>query len=241
MLRRLRHNSKNNPRWHYETHLQNLELEWAHVFHDSLRGNPWLQALPLNIGRWAGNYSFFYVLCRLLSDFRPATILEFGLGESSKVVSTFLENSLTESTHTIIEENSDWQDAFENRFSLCKRSCVNILPCVEKRFDGAAYRGYDQIERLFESKTFDLYIVDGPTGSEKCSRFDIVTVAESLSADDEFIILVDDYNRAGEQETVGRLLEVLREKGITIHVGEYVGKARQAVIATNKYRFSTTL
>ena len=42
------------------------ELEWAHVFHDSIKGKPWLENLSLNIGRWAGSYSFFYICCHYL-------------------------------------------------------------------------------------------------------------------------------------------------------------------------------
>lgn len=242
MLRRIRHNTKNNPHWHHQTHLQNLELEWAHVFHDSLRGKPWMQQLPLNIGRWAGNYSFFYVLCRLLNDYRPGKILEFGLGESSKVVSTFLDNSLTESRHTVVEENPDWRDEFQRRYTLGGRSEVVILEGAEKQADGGVvYRGYNGIEKLVQNDKYDLYVVDGPTGSKRCSRFDIVTAAEVLAEEDEFLIVIDDYNRAGERETVERLLESFRDRGIEIHVGEYVGKASQAILATNKYRFATTL
>lgn len=35
------------------------ELTWANVYHDSISHKPWLQALGLNVGRWAGGYSFF--------------------------------------------------------------------------------------------------------------------------------------------------------------------------------------
>lgn len=201
-----------------------------------------MDSLPLNIGRWAGNYSFFYLLCRLLGDYQPRSILEFGLGESSKVVSAFLENELTSSQHTIVEENPDWRDEFQRRFSLGDRSEVVILEGADKLVDdGVLYRGYDGIEKLVQDNKYDLYLVDGPTGSKRCSRFDIVTAAEVLVEGDEFLILIDDYNRAGERETVGRLLASLENRGIEIHFGEYVGKASQAILATKKYRFATTL
>ena len=127
MPSRLKDNLKNNPQWHHRTHLQNMELEWAHVFHDSIRGKSWLESLPLNIGRWAGNYSYFYVLCRLLNDYQPANIIEFGVGESSKVVSAFLENQLLESRHVILEENEQWAAAFSDRFTLGGRSEIKLF------------------------------------------------------------------------------------------------------------------
>ena len=52
------------------------EIEWGLLYNDSIRGNPSLQNLSLKIGRWAGNYSFFYVLNRILSDYKPINILE---------------------------------------------------------------------------------------------------------------------------------------------------------------------
>lgn len=32
-------------------YLQLLELEWAHIYHDSIRGRPHMEQLALNIGR----------------------------------------------------------------------------------------------------------------------------------------------------------------------------------------------
>src|SRR5690554_6195752 len=65
------------------------ENEWANIYHDSIRGNDELQQLSLKIGRWAGNYSFFFLVHRILKDFKPKKIVEFGLGESSKFISSY--------------------------------------------------------------------------------------------------------------------------------------------------------
>ena len=241
MYRRLREDLKANPASHHRTHLQNMELEWAHVFHDSIRGKPWLESLPLNVGRWAGNYSFFYLLCRLLNDYQPKSIIEFGLGESSKVIAAFIENQLQDCRHTIIEENPDWRDSFLSRFPLSDRSEIKIMTAEQKQLAGGSiYNGYSGIDTAV-TQTFDLYLVDGPTGSENCSRYDIVTIAERLTQGDEFVILIDDYDRAGEQETAEALLEQFKQQGIDVHTGIYMGNASQIVIATNRYRFATTM
>ena len=241
MPRRLKDNLKNNPRWHHRTHLQNMELEWAHVFHDSIRGKKWLESLPLNIGRWAGNYSYFYVLCRLLNDYQPAKIIEFGVGESSKVVSAFLENQLPESQHVIVEEDEQWAAAFSDRFTLGNRSQIKLLPIEQKQTpDGVPYKGYEGIESLVASTKYDLYLVDGPKGSLQCSRYDIVTAMEAIETGDELIVLIDDHHRPGEQETAERVQQILRDKGLTIFCGQYIGNSSQIIIATSKYRFATT-
>jgi len=92
--------------------LQNKEIIWSQIFHDSIRNKTSLKNLPLNIGRWAGNYSLFYVLFRILNDFKPKKILELGLGESSKFISVFIQNYLNDSIHLIIEQDESWKNNF---------------------------------------------------------------------------------------------------------------------------------
>jgi hypothetical protein len=39
--------------------LHTKEIEWAHIYHDSIRGKKAIEELELNIVKWAGNYCFF--------------------------------------------------------------------------------------------------------------------------------------------------------------------------------------
>ena len=110
------------------------ELDWANVYHDSIRGKQALENLGLNIGRWAGSYPFFYVLNRILNDYKPKNIIEFGLGESSKFISTYVENYLQDSNHFIIEQDEDWKNIFISRFQLTNKSVVKILPIEKKKY-----------------------------------------------------------------------------------------------------------
>lgn len=215
------------------------ELEWAHIYHDSIRDKQWMQHLSLNIGRWAGSYPFFYVLSRILNDHKPKTILEFGLGESSKMISTYLNNYLNETKHTIIEQDSKWAKAFSGRFTLSERSLVEILPLDEKTVNGFKVNVYRDIEKKITQK-YDLYVVDGPLGSTNYSRYDIVSVVKDLDATDEFVILFDDYDRPGEKETFRALTAMLKEKGVNFSVGLYVGIKSVAVIGTDKYKYIGT-
>ena len=66
------------------------EQIWAHKFHDSIRGLKGVNEVSYFIGNWAGNYTFFYLLSRLMQEFKFERILELGLGESSKFITTFL-------------------------------------------------------------------------------------------------------------------------------------------------------
>jgi hypothetical protein len=219
---------------------QNDELEWAHIYHDTIKDKEWLKNLAISPGRWAGNYSLLYVLVRILSDFKPNKIIEFGLGESSKIVSSFLKNELQNSTHLIIEQDENWIESFRSRFNLSKNSELLHLPLEIKKVKSFPVKSFNHIEKKVNG-VFDLYIVDGPVYSSNYSRYDICLLAERFRPGDEFIIVIDDYSRAAEKETVTDLVNQLSSKEIKTHTGVYAGNKSQIIIATEKYRFVTTL
>lgn len=213
------------------------EIEWAHIYHDSIRGKEYLQNLGLNVGRWAGNYSFFYVLNRILSDYQPKRILELGLGESSKFISTFLIHKLVESTHTVVEQDQGWIDGFNQRFVLSDRSSVIHCPIVEIQVNGFSSFSYQRFKDKI-SPDFDLFIVDGPFGSDRYSRFDILSLVEQFDVDKEFLILFDDSHRPGEQDTVDEICLCLNNKGVVYYKADYAGTKQNTVIASEAYKYS---
>jgi len=219
---------------------QNEELLWAATFHDSIKGKKGIEHLALNIGRWAGNYAFFYVLNRILNDYEPKRIVEFGLGESSKFVSTYLDHYLINSEHVIIEQDANWKNIFENKFKLSDRSSIKVMPLVKKNYKGFDYNSYENIESTITSK-FDLYLIDGPFGSPNYSRFDVYYLLEKLSKEDDFILILDDCHRNGEMETANEIMKMLKEKGITAFEKTYKGVKNVKVIGTYKYKYSSTL
>jgi hypothetical protein len=240
MIKRIKQLINENKARQKQIIAQNEELLWASIFHDSIRGKKGIENLPLNIGRWAGNYSFFYVLTRILNDYQPKQIIEFGLGESSKFVSTYLDNYLLDSEHLILEQDANWKSIFENKFELSKRSNIKVLPLKTKKHKEFEYNGYENIEDIVQSK-FDLYIIDGPFGSPNYSRFDVFSLAEKLNLEDEFIIMMDDFDRKGEQQTTSELLELFENKNIKIYSEIYKGVKSVKVICTAKYKYVTSL
>lgn len=216
------------------------ELDWANTYHDSIRGKEWLEKLPLNIGRWAGNYSFFYVLHRILNDYKPNSVLEFGLGESTKFITTYLENYLLDSKHLVIEHDANWKKTYLSKNLISLRTNIEICELEKKEIKSFKSNGYKNIESKVKNK-YDLYIVDGPFGSSKYSRYDIVKLAEVFTSNDEFIIMLDDYNRKGEQDTAKDLLKSLANKNIQTHTTVFDGAKNLLVIATEKYKYITSI
>lgn len=216
------------------------ELEWAHVYHDSIRGNKTLHNLPLNIGRWAGNYSFFYVLHRILKDTNQKAILELGLGESSKFVSACLKSYGKTSKHTIVEHDEEWKRQFTKGFTLEANSEIEIFPLEEKEYNNEKYNAYDGLLQKDFSE-YTLFIVDGPFGTPRYSRFDIVEIVRTFEKNKEFVILVDDYNRDGEEETVKVLLDLFKEKNMNYKIGVFKGDKNQILITSHHFSFLITV
>jgi hypothetical protein len=235
MISKIRRIIQENRALHKKNLLQLQELEWAHVYHDSIRGKKWLENTPLNIGRWAGNYAFFYVLNRILNDFEPKSIIEFGLGESSKFVSVYIDNQLKDTQHVIIEHDTAWLHNFNAHFKLSPTSQVKICPLTTLKINAAEVNAYKDLQLHIKQK-FDVYLVDGPFGSLHYSRYDIVHIAETFLEKDEFVIVIDDYNRRGEQETVEALINVFKKKNIKIFKGIYTGNKSVCVLGTEKYK-----
>jgi hypothetical protein len=215
--------------------LQNQEIIWANIFHDSIKGKTPLKELPLNIGRWAGNYTFFYILFRILNDFKPNRILELGLGESSKFVSVFIDSYLKKSTHIIIEQDGEWKITFLKNFELSTQSEILVAPVNIEVIKGKEVKVYSTLTKVIDQK-FDLYLIDGPHGSKNYSRYDAFKLAEKFQPEDDFILLMDDYDRNGEKETADLIILELKRKNIEYHIAEYIGLKSILLISSKKYK-----
>ncbi len=236
-------NVKSNIRSFFSPHKNYLllkEIEWAHVYHDSIRDKSFLKELSLNIGRMAGNYSFFYVLNRILNDFKPERILEFGLGESSKMISTYLNHYLTKSSHIVIENDEEWITFFTSKFVLSNKSELihaNVEEKIIKNRKTVAYKLPDKVTK----EKFEFYLVDGPVGTDNYSRPDIITLIDNLNPGDEFVIMMDDGSRKGEQQTISLLMKKLKDKKIEVSTKDYIGLKTVTLIVTKKFKNLTTL
>lgn len=215
--------------------LQNKEIIWAQIFHDSIKGKPVLENLPLFVGRWAGNYTLFYVLYRILNDFRPERILELGLGESSKFISVFIQAYLANSTHLIIEQDEIWKNNFVENFDISNNTEIFVSPLKIENVQNNKVKVYSSLNKVLNQK-FDFYLIDGPNGSEKYSRYDAFKIAKQFNPEDNFILLIDDFEREGEKDTVNLIRSEFQKKKIEFYMAEYTGLKSVLVIGSKKYK-----
>lgn len=206
------------------------DLHAAEIFHDRIKDSPWFVRTRLAPGNWAVDYGFLNTLYNVLSAMKPRRLLEFGLGQSSKLVHQYA--AYYHADAVTCEHDDDWISFFFQSESdspgvgrvlpeqpvLTDESLgypVNIrrLPLEATQIHDAPTTSYGGLQAAFGKEQFDFVLVDGPFGEERFSRPQTILLAEANLAD-RFCILMDDTQRPGEQETIAEVQEVLRRRGV---------------------------
>lgn len=218
------------------------EAVWHHVLNRSLSKEVGSDSLPLNLGRWAGGASFFFVLHRILQTTKPGYVLEMGLGESSKFIShhAAMEPSLKQ--HFIIEHDQNWIDNFEQNYVLDAKSNIEFYD-IEDRVDqtdginGLAYAAIREEHWL----NVDLVVIDGPFGRGEFARSNVLALVPFLNGSRPFVLLFDDSQRPGETNTINELMQRLDQAGIKAHRAEYGGSKQCTVVCSEGHAWLKTL
>ena len=217
--------------------LLNMEPYWANVYHDTILNSVWLKDKSVSPGRWAVSYIVLYVLFRILDEIKPQSILECGLGQSSKLTIQYADAH--KAKLMICENNQDWLSFFKLQFPTADKytkildtEMVHIVPEYE-------YRTYKGFESVIKGKKFNLVLIDGPLGSAHYSRPEILDIVDNL--DKSFVILLDDMNRIGEQETWSMLKSKLTEKNILFKEAIYKSDKQLGLLCSSDLSWLTTL
>lgn len=218
----------------------NQEILWSQIYSDSIRGKSFLETLPLNIGRWAGNYTFFYLMNRILSDYKPKKILELGLGESTKFISVYLDSYLKHSSHVVVEHDTEWIDFFNSNFTLSERTTIIHCPLKQIVIENHISNSYDGFADKLNDD-YDLIVIDGPFGCDHYSRYDVIHIVKKFNRNKSFILVFDDTQREGEKETVNKLLQILHAKDINPNIAVYSGDKNVTLIVSKDNKKYCTL
>ncbi|GHV55474.1 hypothetical protein FACS1894216_17910 [Synergistales bacterium] len=87
---------------------------------------------------------------------------------------------------------------------------------------------------------FDFISIDAPFGSDVYSRIDVLDIIPDCLMS-SFIIMIDDYNRIGEQNTVKEIMRRFSDRNISVCSGSYRGAKQSLLITTEDYKFLCTL
>lgn len=218
------------------------EAVWADVFHDAIAESAWLKHKTFYPGRWAAGYQFLYVLYRILNDFHPKDILELGLGQTTRMIGQYVSYE-KDCRHTVVEHDQEWIDIFKKDFCLAGNSEIVRLDIEKKSFEGTeSTTVYVDFAARFRDRKFDLISIDAPFGGNTLtySRMDILELLPGCLKED-FVILLDDYNRPAERNMIEKLKGILKDNGISFHTGVYRGNKDTFIVSSEKLRFLCTM
>lgn len=217
------------------------DVNWAEVFHDTIIDSSWLINKTFSPGRWAAGYQMLYVIYRILDEIQPQDILELGMGQSTKLIAQY--SHYFKANHTIVEHDVSWLEKCKEDYDVLEQANITIL-----ELDTTAYRDdpevliYKNFKERVGNKKYDFICIDAPFGggANKYARIDVLDLISDCLNED-FIILLDDYNRVGEKNTGELIKEKLEECGIAYEFGNYQGKKFTCVFTSESYKFLTTL
>jgi hypothetical protein len=217
----------------------NKEILKAFIFNDSIKDCEWLKYRSFSAGGWAVDYGCLYTLFRILNDTHPKSILEFGLGQSSKLIHQYA-NYYRDVNAVTYEHDLEWIDFFNK--GKIGDYWVNIYKTELQEMNYKEYKilSYkNNCEELKEQK-FDVIMIDAPFGSEHYSRSQILNIVPEC-LNDSFCIIMDDYNRQGEQETIKELENILSVNGIKFYKADYKASKEHYLICSEDLRFLCSL
>lgn len=202
-------------------------------FYDISRGVIWMRNLSLTAGGWAVGYDYMYVMLRVLQSKKPNTILELGLGQSSKILARYQDyrNCL----YDIVEQDEMWYQFFETEFKFSNNVQVYIRPIkqVYNATYGADVNSYTDFHTVVYGKKYDFISIDGPWGSEKISRTDILPYIPHC-LEDSFCIMMDDYERLGEYNMIIELENILKKNDIKYYKAIYGEEDKKICLITSQ-------
>ncbi|MDN4480427.1 class I SAM-dependent methyltransferase [Demequina muriae] len=217
------------------------EAVWSAIYHDTIAESEWFTEKAVSPGRWAVGYPFLYVLYRVLDEMRPTTILELGLGQSTKVAAQYSQGT-DGIAHTVVEHDPEWITSFAANFALPSTTRVRRLDLTTVEQDeGEPVLRYDGFADAVSDARYDLIVVDGPFGGgAERARIDVLDLIPHSLAE-RFVVMLDDYNRPGERRTAESILEALDAAGIAYETTTYEGEKSLWVVTSPDLKFFTSL
>ena len=220
------------------TKLVSKEILWSEIFNNTISDSSWLKDKSFSPGRWAVGYQYLYAVYRILNEVKPKNILELGLGQSTKLLSQYVRAN-KDVKHCIVEHDKNWIEFFTNEFRLPENSNIVQLELENREFkEDAEVLCYKDFSKALKNRKFDFISIDAPFGfnAKVYARIDILEILPDC-LDENFVIIIDDYNRKGEKNTVYEIEHILKHNGISYTKGIYNGEKQCMLICSEKLKF----
>jgi len=178
-----------------------------------LTNTSWIDNLSSRSG-WAMAPDSLKFLVRLIAQFKPLHILEFGSGVSTYVMARACTQLKKSSSITSIDHDPEFGkttvERLLNKFKLHCRISFQLAPLVARDFGGKTLPIYHLQDKLFASTApVDLVLIDGPPvmlGGREGVLYQTMGFARPGT-----VVILDDANRSEEKTIIGRWRDILRD------------------------------
>lgn len=208
------------------------------IFNSTIIDSEWLKYKSFSPGEWAADFGLLYTLYRILNDVKPKSIIEFGLGQSSKMIHQYANYYKVEAV--TFEHDENWVKFFKEGKNGDYNVNIKINDLENVQYKGFETLTYKNIVNTLQNKYFDLIVVDGPFGCDHYSRTEIIDLAKN-NIKDHFCIIIDDAERQGEQETIQEVTEVLKIRKMEFCIRTYSATKEHTLICSPDLNFLTSL
>ena len=220
-------------KWRDMSERQFKELNFADLLHDTIIESGWLHDKSFSLHGWAANYSFIYMLYRILDNAKPQNILEMGMGQTSRLTSQYAAYCNPNATLDIIDNDAGWIATYQPQLAQNEHTKVHQRDLEFFTYDETECRKYKDLNKIVGNAKYDLIIVDGPFGGgQTFPRSNILDLIKNHNLDDDFIIVFDDAERKGEQNTIAQTIKLLQEQNMEHFVFQRFGIKTQTYITS---------
>lgn len=216
---------------------QNEELFKGMIFNNLIQNKDWIKNKEFIPTKGAATYSFLYILLIILDKIQPENILEFGLGQTTKLTTQYAKFKNPNCFLQTIDNDENWINAMIAELPVSEN--INIIKRDLETFtlNNTKNDKYHNLQEVTKDTKYDLIIIDGPFGFNRTyPRTNILDLIPQNLAQD-FVIILDDAERDGEQNTAKLIFEKLDENNIKYSKFYQHASKSQLIITSDKYKF----
>ena len=214
------------------------EIDKALHFNSAITDSKWLRNKGFTPGGCAADYGALLSIFKVLNIMQPERTLEFGLGQSSKLIHQYA--AYFGKSAVTVESDPVWTDFFRRSIDEAYPVNVSFHPAEQVTYKGKKTLAYTNLESITAQGPYDFVFVDGPFGSKHYSRSQILGMLPD-GVSDNYCIIIHDMERYGEQQTLEEAVKILTKAGKEPVVRLFHGEKSHAMLCSRSLYFLTTV
>lgn len=182
----------------------------------AVQGSEWLKDASVIFGDFTGPLDAYALthLYNALDRGKPDCVVEFGLGESSKLVHQYA--MFYEASAVTVESDESWIKFYTESYPKIRFNVEHdeVVRVTRDGYETDVFKNWNEPDHVRHIGGFErvLVAVDAPTaGWGRFSRTNVLTLLPYLER--EFCIFIHDTEREGESYTANRVLNALLAAG----------------------------